>query len=88
MSKKVFNVALSREVTYLSVAEINIEAYTEEEAKDLALRYAIDIDGDQWEDSSGLYPEETYSIDFTEELDLSKKTDDHDIVIYNRDDFK
>lgn len=87
MSKRAFIIELHREVSYLSSASIHIEANSEVEARDLALKYAPDIDVDQWSDDSGT-DMETYEISFSEEFDPEEWGDDSDLIFYNRDDFE
>lgn len=81
MSKKAFVVEIHREVSYLSSASIHIEANSELEARDLALKYAPDIDIDLWSDDSGTEME-TYQISFVEQFNPE---DDPDLIFYNRD---
>lgn len=84
MSKKAFVIEIHREVSYLSSVSIYIEANSESEARDLALKYAPDIDVDRWSDDGGT-DMETYQISFAEQFDLEEWGDDSDIIFYNRD---
>lgn len=84
MSKKIFVVGLSREVTFWCTTDLNIEADTEAEAKELALKYSHDLDPSDWTDVFGTEIE-TYSVDYTSEISEEERDASNDLIIWNRD---